>query len=86
MHFEGHALYKLGKEWIFDLTTFIGYNVTLDDSDNILGYKKAFIVTFNNETKSYSFDKYTTIPTRVLRKVVSIIQKYRKEALLENGG
>lgn len=85
MEFEGHALYKIGKSWVFDLTTFIGYHVSVDDSDKVESYQKAFMVIYNNSIGSYSFDKYTTVPTRVLRRVVDVIQKYRKEALLEDG-
>lgn len=84
MEFEGHELYKIDKNWLFDLTTFIGYHVRLDDTGNVTNYSKAFIASYKDDTKSYSFDKYMDIPTRIMRKAVNIIQNYRKEALLEN--
>lgn len=84
MEFEGHDLYKIDTNWLFDLTTFIGYHVDLDKSGRVVNYTKAFIASYKNETQSYSFDKYIDIPTRIMRKAVNIIQNYRKEALLEN--
>lgn len=85
MEFEGHDLYKIDSEWVFDLTTFIGYHVTLSSEypSIVKGYTKAFITVFDKDSGSYSFEKLTDIPMRIMRKVVDLIQKYRKEALLE---
>lgn len=85
MGFEGHELYKIEENWVFDLTTFIGYHVEFDTkTDRIKCYTKAFIATYNNEMQAYGFEKYMAIPTRILRKAVNIIQTYRKQALLED--
>lgn len=83
MEFDGHQLHKIEKNWLFDLTTFIGYLVELE-GDKVVGYKKAFIAIKDSKSDTYSFDKIIDTPIRILRKVVNIIQKYRREALLEN--
>ena len=81
--FEGHELYKIEKDWLFDLTTFMGYHVDISEN-NVTGYQKAFIAIRDPDTGTYSFDKKMKVPIKVLRKAVSVIQRYRKEALLEN--
>lgn len=84
LEFDGHQLLKIEENWLFDLTTFIGYYVDLDDK-RVVGYKKAFIAVKDTNSNTYSFDKIINVPIRILRKVVNVIQKYRREALLENG-
>lgn len=86
MEFEGHQLNTIDKCWVFDLTTFIGYHVTLDAHNNVRSYTKAFIAIRDNSTGSYSFDKLMNVPVKTLRKTIDIIQNYRKEALLEDAG
>lgn len=84
VEFDGHQLYKIENNWLFDLTTFIGYHVKLDESkQNVIGYTKAFIAIKSDDSDTYSFDKIIDIPIRILRKVTCIIQQYRREALLE---
>ncbi len=84
MEFKGHTLYKIDNNWVFDLTTFIGYKVDLNDSGDVKRYQKAFIAVFKKENYSYTFDKIIHVPIRVLRRVINVIQAYRREALLEN--
>ena len=85
MVFDGHQLVKIDSEWIFDMTTFIGYKVSIDEAGQVDEYSKAFIAIRDKKTGDYSFDKLMDIPVRILRKTVNIIQKYREEALLEYG-
>lgn len=85
MIFDGHQLVKIGDDWVFDMTTFIGYKVSIDGAGQVDTYSKAFIAIRDKHTGDYSFDKLMDIPIRVLRSTVNIIQKYREEALLEHG-
>ena len=52
--FDGHRLFKIGNNWVFDLTEFIGYKVTQEDGV-IKTYEKAFTVTKSNSDNSLSF-------------------------------
>lgn len=83
MDFEGHQLNTIDKCWVFDLTTFIGYHIILDENNKVKEYTKAFVAIRNNDNDSYSFDKKMIVPVKVLRKTVDIIKRYRKEALLD---
>lgn len=84
LDFKGHKLIKIDDVWVFDLTTFIGYKVKLKDN-KVKDYTKAFIAIRDEVTGTYSFDKIIRVPIKTLRKTVDIIQKYRKEAFLEDG-
>mgnify|MGYP000941603742 CR=1 FL=1 len=82
--FEGHQLYKIDDEWVFNLTEFTGYRVNVNKEDNtVISYDKAFrlIKTLND----YSYDKYMSVPIGVLRKSINIVENYQKEAFLCNG-
>ena len=40
--FDGHQMYKIGNDWVFNLTEFIGYKVKVDKNNGtVLSYKKA---------------------------------------------
>lgn len=88
MSFEGHQLYKIDDKWLFDLTTFIGYEIDRKnnkqpfDYNNIKSMKKMFVVSYNIDSDTYEFDKYEHTPVCIMRKVTNIINAYRKEALL----
>ena len=85
MEFEGHQMHKLSDHWVFDLTTFIGYHIETKNNV-VVAYHKAFMVIRSKNSDTYGFYKYMNVPKRVLRRSVCIIQKYRKEALLEDAG
>ena len=86
MNFDGHQLVKLDNKWTFDLTTFIGYKVSIDgETGQVIDYTKAFVAVRDKQTGDYSFDKLMRVPVKILRQTVNIIQKYREEALLEHG-
>ena len=85
MIFDGHQLIKIDNNWVFDMTTFIGYMVSVDETGRVDEYSKAFIAIRDKKTGDYSFDKLMKVPVKILRKTVNIIQKYREEALLEHG-
>lgn len=76
--FDGHRLFKIGNNWVFDLTEFIGYKVTQEDGV-IKTYEKAFTVTKSNSDNSLSFKKKTLIPAGVMRKSDLIIRNYLKK-------
>ena len=81
--FKGHQFVKINRAWVFDKTTFICYKVTIKNSE-IASYTKAFSVG-RDKDGDFRFDRIIEhIPVRVMRKVVSIITEYRKEALLGN--
>lgn len=79
--FEGHKMYKIGSEWVFDLTEFIGYKVKVEDGI-VLDYKEAYIVYYDKDSNTYEFKKFMDVPLGVLRKTRNIIEYYFKEALI----
>ena len=85
MEFKGHQFYLINKTWVFDLTTFIGYKVTLQ-GNRVENKTKAFIVYRDKSSGVYDFSDIIEVPIQVKRKVIEIIKRYRKEALLDNAG
>ena len=79
--FEGHRLYKIGNDWVFDLTEFIGYRITSINGE-VKSYDTAFRVRLDSDNMHYSFERYTTIPVGVMRKTKEIIENYMKEAMI----
>lgn len=80
--FEGHQFKKIGGSWVFDLTTFIGYRVILDNN-SVIDYEKSYMAIRDNKSGTISFDKFRSVPLGILRKTTEIIDNYRKEAFLD---
>lgn len=78
--FNGHKLYKIGKEWVFDLTEFIGYKV-VHENGIVKSYEKAFTVIKSNDD-TFKFNKKKPTPVGVMRKSDIIIRDYMREALV----
>ncbi len=82
--FDGHKMYKIGNDWVFNLTEFIGYKLKVDKNDGtVISYTKAFKLTKTPD--GYSYDKYMSVPVGVLRKAIKIVENYQKEAFLDDG-
>ena len=82
--FKGHEFIKINKFWVFDKTTYIGYKVTIKDGE-ISSYTEAFKVVGTEDLKDYTVVHIIDpIPIGVMRKVVNLIRKYRREAFLEH--
>lgn len=79
--FNGHQLYTLGDEWVFDLTEFIGYKVT-KQGEKVQKIERAFSVSKSNDHQTYNFTKYFNIPLGIMRKARDIIEKYLIDALI----
>lgn len=80
--FDGHRLYKIGDEWVFDLTEFIGYKV-IQNGDRVESFERAYTVKKNKDRKDYEFKKLLTVPVGVMRKTTTIIKDYLSEALID---
>lgn len=78
--FEGHIIYKIGNDWIFDLTEFIGYRVYVNEGE-VENFTKAFTVT-KSADGDYLFEKIIEIPVGVMRKTTKIIENYIREAMI----
>lgn len=87
MNFQGHEVYKINRNWIFDLTTYTCYKVKLKN-DTVSNCDKAFrlVVCKDKETNKYKKIEYIkyieSIPVRVIRKAKEIVRKYLEEALI----
>lgn len=79
--FNGHQLYIIGEEWVFDLTEFIGYKVK-KNGDNIESFNKAFSIVKSPDHSDFHFKREETIPLGVMRKSKNIIENYLKEAMI----
>ncbi|MBR1455201.1 MAG: hypothetical protein IJ593_11275 [Lachnospiraceae bacterium] len=78
MNFDGHELYKINNNWLFDLTTLTCYRVyfknnkiykaevifTVEESDNFINYK------INKNVSS--------IPIGVMRKALNLVKLRHK--------
>lgn len=81
MDFNGHQLFKIDRNWLFDLTTFVGYRVSLN-GNKVTDFSKAFTVGLDDRSNSFRFNRVASTPVRVMRKVIDLIQRYLKEAYL----
>lgn len=79
MSFKGHQFYRIGKEWVFDLTDFKGYKVEMN-GDQVVRYYTAFIV--KDDEGRYSFMSTIYTPIDVMKRVENIVETYKKEALM----
>ena len=79
--FNGHQLYTIGEEWVFDLTEFIGYRIKIKNS-KVQSYERVFTVK-RDKSYGYKFDKQTAIPLGVMRKSRMIIENYMRDALID---
>ena len=82
MQFDGHQLYTIGNDWVFDLTEFIGYKV-IKKNGHVSSYEKAFSVEKNINNTDFKFSRDIKVPAGVVRKVREIITNYYKEAMLD---
>lgn len=78
--FEGHIMYTVGKDWVFNLTEFNGYRVYKDKEGKVVKYTKAFNIMQVNG--NYDYEKYINVPIRVLETCIKIIENYREEAFI----
>lgn len=82
MEFSGHDLYKINKNWLFDLTTFVCYKVW-NKGGKIIKAVKCFKVIDKNRDANFEYVKYTDdVPMAIYRKSSIIIKDYYKEALI----
>ena len=82
--FKGHEFITINKFWVFDKTTFIGYKITIKNGE-ISSYTEAFKVVGTEDGKDYRVIHIIDhVPIGVMRKAVSLIRSYRKEAFLEH--
>ena len=81
MRFQGHRFYKIGNNWIFNLTEFVGYKVEVRDG-KVEQFEEAFRVIKSEDHTDYNFQREMPIPLGVMRKSKSIIEDYLKEALI----
>lgn len=76
--FDGHKFYILQREWVFDLTDGLGYQVSFDKSGNIVGYKQQFAIFADQEAP----ESLQSVPKEVLDKSFRIMQKHKELALV----
>ncbi len=81
MIFNGHKLYKINKNWVFDLTDFTGYKVIWANG-SIVDYMRAFRTVESTNKKGYEFIKFMTVPVGVMRKSEKLIEFYFREAMI----
>jgi len=79
--FEGHRLHRLGRNWFFDLTTFIGYKVELGADGRVVGYSDTFRIV---EERGLGLNvlKYEKVPLGIIRKSYGVIEDFRRRAYL----
>lgn len=81
MIFDGHKMYKIGNEWVFNITECTGYKVYIEDGQ-VQSFMKAFKVNRSKDGGHYTFERYMDVPAGVLRRATAIIDKYLREALV----
>lgn len=76
MNLKGHVLYRIGDEWLFDVTDCIGYRVYKNKNGNtVQKYEIAFKININNDT--YDIRYRISTPFGVARKAINLLRKYR---------
>lgn len=74
--FKGHDLIKLlNNNWLFDLTSFVGYYVTEDNYGRLNG-RLAFIARYDKDRDKIIFDKLVKVPVKVLKEAEIQICSY----------
>jgi hypothetical protein len=80
--FEGHDIYKINRNWIFDLTTFRGYKIRTK-KEKIIECTEAFRLKNIGKPGELEFTRVIeSVPLGVLRKSEDIVREYYKEALV----
>lgn len=84
MNFDGHQIYKIGNDWVFDITEYIGYRVLKDDCGQVTSYDKAFYLEKSNNGKKTKFIQCLDVPVGVMRKAAKIVDIYCREAFIND--
>lgn len=79
--FDGHKLHRLGKNWFFDLTTFIGYKVEFGEDGRVVGYSDTYKVV--EEDVGLNVLKYDKVPLGIIRKSYGVIEDFRRRAYIQ---
>lgn len=79
--FEGHRLHRVGKNWFFDLTTFIGYKVELGADGRVMRYSDTFKIV-EESGSGLNVLKYEKVPLGIIRKSYRVIEDFRRRAYL----
>lgn len=84
MYFEGHEIYKINNNWVFDLTEHVGYKIKINRHGKIKEYSKAFkLVDENKQGLEFKCVKYLDgIPLGIVNKSLEVIKAYYREALI----
>lgn len=85
MTFDGHEMIKITESWLLDLTTFICYKVKTNKEGKLIDATKAFKVTDELKNSEFKYQYFIDrVPVGILRKTEKTIQKYYKEALVND--
>jgi hypothetical protein len=79
MSMEGHELVIIEKEWLFDLTEFVGYKIkpAVNDNESLI-YTKAFeIKDGEGFIGRLKVTKFIDIPLKVIRRSKELIKVRR---------
>lgn len=78
MDFTGHQLYKVGGDYIFDLTDCIGYIALFNEYNEIIDYNRVFRIIISGDKYSVEYEKDTVIPFGIVRKACNIVKRRRE--------
>lgn len=81
MVFDGHKLFKINRNWAFNLTECVGYKLTWRNNE-IERVAVAFKIIIPPNNKDYKIVKYMRIPVGVLNKSKKLVDYHIREALL----
>jgi len=86
MNLDGHQLYIISNDWLFDLTTFTGYRTTKNSEGKLSSITKAYSVSKQDSSNNFTFCKdIKDIPMGVLRKTLNIINTHYKNTFIDQG-
>lgn len=71
LELDSASLYKIGKYYVFDTNSCIGYKVIRDTKDLVVGFQKAFEIHLEDEV--YKTEAYEQIPAGIVRKAVMLL-------------
>ena len=83
MNFEGHDLYTINNNWVFDMTTFTCYRTYRDKKGNLTKVIKAIDVEINKDDETRFIRYVDRVPLGVMRKITKLIDSYMRDTFIK---
>lgn len=80
--FKGHQLVKLVNDhWVFDITDYTGYKVSINKSGEATSYKEAFRAYRDDD--EICIEKTIPVPIKIIKETMIVINSIEEKALVK---